>query len=161
MADWKIRSYVLRSVKLPVTYRKVLEEFGSRYCVPFCGNGVRFEEIFGNNRQVFAEIGFGAGDFLFSTAVRRSFDNFIGLEVFLQGLGKLVYRLHEKGITNVRVINEDAALVFAGMIPAESLSGIHIMFPDPWPKKKHKKRRLLTAEFASLLLASLVPGGYI
>jgi tRNA (guanine-N7-)-methyltransferase len=106
------------------------------------------------------EIGFGMGETTAAIAAARPESNFLGLEVHTPGVGSLLKLLGEGGLENVRVIQHDAVEVVRDMIPAGSLAGIHVFFPDPWPKKRHHKRRLLQPPFVALLAGRLAPGAY-
>src|SRR5690606_32514505 len=94
-------------------------------------------------------------------AQARPDDNFLGVEVFNAGVGALLKRIDESGQDNIRIIQHDAVEVARDMIAADSLAGVHIYFPDPWPKKRHHKRRLIHPDFISLLTSRIAPGGYI
>jgi len=101
------------------------------------------------------------GETTAAIALMRSSDNFLGIEVHGPGVGGLLKRVDELGLSNVRVIRHDAVEVIAAMIPPASLAGIHVFFPDPWPKKRHHKRRLLQAGFVHELALRIAPGGYL
>ncbi len=88
-------------------------------------------------------------------------NDYLGIEVHTPGVGALLKRIDEHALTNVRIIQHDAVEVVRTMLPPESLAGIHVFFPDPWPKKRHHKRRLIQHEFATLLASRLAPGGYL
>ena len=122
---------------------------------------LNFEATFGRNVPTVLEIGFGMGETTARIAAENPGRNFLGIEVHSPGVGALLRRLEEQGLTNVRVIQHDAVEVVRDMIPPASLAGIHVFFPDPWPKKRHHKRRLLQQEFVELLASRLVPGGYL
>jgi len=119
------------------------------------------EAAFGRDAPTVLEIGFGMGETTARIAAENPGRNFLGIEVHSPGVGALLRRLEELGLGNVRVIQHDAVEVVRDMIPAGSLTGIHVFFPDPWPKKRHHKRRLLKKEFVELLASRLVPGGYL
>lgn len=161
MNQRKIKSYVLRSGRVSGSYKKLLEEGRPDLLIPVADKYLNLGELFPGDGPVYVEIGFGTGEFLLNTAIGRPEDNFIGIEVYRQGEGKLLCALVADKIENVKILNGDATEVFARMIPPESLSGIHIMFPDPWPKKKHRKRRLLSLEFGRVLFYALKIGGYL
>ena len=88
-------------------------------------------------------------------------NDYLGVEVHIPGVGALLKRIDEQALTNIRVIRHDAVEVVGAMLPPASLAGIHLFFPDPWPKKRHHKRRLLQPAFAELLASRLAPGGYL
>lgn len=118
-----------------------------------------FESIFLNTHPVTLEIGFGMGKSLLEMAQASPLDNFIGIEVHRPGVGKLLAGIAEQGLNNVRVCEADASLVLKEQVPENSLDRILMYFPDPWPKKRHNKRRLLQMEFANCILSRLRPGG--
>jgi tRNA (guanine-N7-)-methyltransferase len=107
------------------------------------------------------EIGFGMGETTARIAQARPDEDFVGVEVHAPGVGSLLQRLRELGLANLRVIRHDAVEVVAAMIPPSSLAGVQVFFPDPWPKKRHHKRRLLSPAFVHELALRLVPGGYL
>ncbi|MFZ5509698.1 MAG: tRNA (guanosine(46)-N7)-methyltransferase TrmB, partial [Pseudomonadota bacterium] len=106
-------------------------------------------------------IGCGMGETTVAIAAAHRDKDFIGIEVHTPGVGSLLKRIEEQGLTNLRVIQHDAVEVLRDMIPADSLAGVHIFFPDPWPKKRHHKRRLIQPSFVALLASRLKPGGYV
>jgi tRNA (guanine-N7-)-methyltransferase len=94
-------------------------------------------------------------------AAARPDIDFLGVEVFTAGVGALLKRIDEQQLANVRIVHHDAVEVVREMIPADSLAGVHVYFPDPWPKKRHHKRRLIAQPFVGLLASRLAPGGYL
>lgn len=122
-------------------------------------------EVFGREAPLYLEIGFGDGTFLFKKALNAPQCDFIGIEIYLTGIAKLLIKLISKdkpaalSLTNIRVFNADARDVLTN-IPENSLDGIYILFPDPWPKKRHHKRRLINAEFAAILFSKLRTKGF-
>ena len=116
---------------------------------------------FGRQAPLVLEIGFGMGETTQKIAQARPDDNFLGVEVFNAGVGSLLKRIDESGLQNIRIIQHDAVEVVRDMLEPNSLAGVHIYFPDPWPKKRHHKRRLVQPEFIRLLASRLMPGGYI
>jgi tRNA (guanine-N7-)-methyltransferase len=133
----------------------------SRWCVPFGNEALDFEKIFGNRNPVTAEIGFGMGESTALLASEHPGVNYVGLEVYRAGIGKLLWEIDRRGLDNIRIIEHDAVEVLEHMIGAASLDAFHIFFPDPWPKKRHHKRRLLARPFTALLAGRLKSGGYI
>ena len=107
------------------------------------------------------EIGFGMGETTAAIAAARPDVNFLGVEVFLAGVGALLKRIGEQQLTNIRIIHHDAVEVVREMLPPQSLAGVHIYFPDPWQKKRHHKRRLIAQPFVALLASRIAPGGYL
>ena len=156
-----IRSFVLRQGRYSAGQQKAYESLMPRYGVPFSANFVDFQSIFSRKAPVILEIGFGMGETTARIASERLDSDFLGVEVHTPGVGALLKRVEEQSLTNVRVIRHDAVEVVTCMIAPQSLAGIHIFFPDPWPKKRHHKRRLIQPGFANQLASRLAPGGYI
>ncbi|MCX7914638.1 MAG: tRNA (guanosine(46)-N7)-methyltransferase TrmB, partial [Thermodesulfovibrionales bacterium] len=126
-----------------------------------------FEKVFGRKAPVYLEIGFGNGEFLCNAALQNPEADFIGIEFFLTGVAKLLRRLTDYGrldepvVKNIRIITGDARIIIPSCIPENSLNGIFILFPDPWPKKRHHKRRLIRREFIELLYDRLKVNGLL
>lgn len=154
-----IRSFVLRQGRYSAGQQRAYETLMPRFGVPFSGEFLDFEAIFGRNAPVILEIGFGMGETTARIASEHPENDYLGVEVHTPGVGALLKLVDERSLTNVRVIQHDAVEVVASMVPPESLSGIHVFFPDPWPKKRHHKRRLIQPSFAALLASRLAPGG--
>ncbi len=119
------------------------------------------KKIFGRQAPIILEIGFGMGDATREIAINFPNYDFIGIEVFDAGVGSLLQKIENEKITNLRIIWHDAIEVIRDMIPINSLMGVHIFFPDPWPKNRHHKRRLIQIPFINLLSNRIVRGGYI
>ena len=115
---------------------------------------------FDNPAYVILEIGFGMGEATALIAQAQPENGFLAVEVHPPGVGKLMARLEEKKLTNVKIISDDVHLVIEKMVPDQSLDGIHLFFPDPWPKTKHHKRRIITDEFLTLIAPKIKRGGY-
>ncbi|MDC7232221.1 MAG: tRNA (guanosine(46)-N7)-methyltransferase TrmB [Spirochaetales bacterium] len=113
------------------------------------------------NRDLIVEIGFGMGDATYKIAMENPDKDYLGIEVYKPGIGKVLDRIEENGITNLKVIEHDAVEVLKYMIRDDSLAGVHIFFPDPWPKKKHHKRRIIQPDFVALLKNKVKKNGYI
>lgn len=156
-----VKSYVLRGQRLKDNQLKVLEEHFDDWALTYKDEKLDFRKIFGNDNPVVMEIGFGMGTSTARIAAANPNINYIGIEVFLYGFSKLMLEIQNKGLKNVRVMRFDAVQVLTDMIEDSSVSGFHIFFPDPWPKKRHSKRRLIQPEFAQLLSSKLKEGGYI
>jgi len=122
-------------------------------------------DIFGREAPLFLEIGFGTGTFLLEKAAESPQHDFIGIEIYVTGIAKLLINLISRenpaalSVTNLRVFNKDAKSVLINNIPPASLDGVYILFPDPWPKKRHQKRRLINPEFARMLFSRLKSNG--
>jgi tRNA (guanine-N7-)-methyltransferase len=119
-----------------------------------------FAQLFGNSNPVVLEIGSGKGRFLIATATENPGVNVLGIEKSLHYHRVIRDRVQKRGLTNVRLINHDAYLVLRDMVPEASLSEIHIYFPDPWPRKKEQKRRIIRAEVLEQFRRTLVDGGW-
>ena len=156
-----IRSFVLRAGRMGSGQVKAMETLGPLYVLPYKAGLLDFDQAFGRHAPTVLEIGFGMGDATAQIAAARPQDNFIGIEVHTPGVGALLQRIAERGLTNLRLLQHDAVEVLRDMIAPGSLAGIHVYFPDPWHKKKHNKRRLIQAEFVRELGSRLVPGGYL
>jgi tRNA (guanine-N7-)-methyltransferase len=156
-----IRSYVLRAGRMGPGQQRALDELGPRFVLPFAAQPLDFARTFGRRAPVVLEIGFGMGDATARVAAAMPDTDFIGIEVHLPGVGALLKRIAEAGLTNLRLVRHDAVEVLAQMIPADALAGVHIWFPDPWHKKRHHKRRLVQPEFVGQLVEHLEPGGYL
>jgi tRNA (guanine-N7-)-methyltransferase len=122
---------------------------------------IDFEKTFGNKNAVIIEIGFGMGIATALIAEKNPGTNYLGLEVYRLGIGRLLWEIEKRKLTNIRIIEGDAAEVLPERIKENSAAGFHIFFPDPWPKKRHHKRRLIKRPFTDLLASRLVPGGYV
>ena len=157
----QIKSYVHRNNVLSDKEKAVVLKYFDKYGFFFEDEKIDYRKLFGNDRPVIIEIGFGMGDSTREIAIRRPEYNYIGIEVFLTGFVRLLKGLGDDGLENVRIIRFNAVDVIEHMIAENSVAGFHVFFPDPWPKKKHHKRRLMSPEFMSLLESRLVPGGYI
>jgi tRNA (guanine-N7-)-methyltransferase len=156
-----IKSYVLRAGRGTTAQKRFYDSFSGQFLVPFAHQAINYAAIFGNDNPVIAEIGFGMGLATAIIAGTHPSNNYLGIEVHRPGIGKLLREIHERGLSNIRIIEHDAVEVFENMIPPRSLEGIHLFFPDPWPKKRHHKRRLVQRPFTGTLAASLKPQGYL
>ncbi len=121
----------------------------------------QWESLFGNPHPVEIEIGFGKGGFLVASSQAYPGRNYLGVETAAKMVEYAAGRLAKRDVTNVRLVCGDAHYTIARAVPERSVSTIHIYFPDPWPKKRHRKRRLLTGEFLPVLAGTLIPGGKI
>ena len=156
-----IRSFVHRRGHITQGQKDALERLMGQWSIPYSKHALDVEAAFGRQAPVILEIGFGMGETTEKIALARPNDLFLGVEVFNAGVGSLLNRIEQSGLTNVRIIQHDAVEVLRDMIAPASLSGVHIYFPDPWPKKRHHKRRLIQAGFVSLLSSRLAPGAYV
>ena len=156
-----IRTYVVRSGRMTEAQRAALEEFGPRYSIPFQSQPLDPASFFPAAKPLVMEIGFGMGQATWRIAAERVQYNYIGVEVHSPGVGRLIMEIREKGLENLKIIQHDAVEVLADMIPENSLFGLHIFFPDPWPKKRHQKRRLMRHPIVDLMISRLKPAGYL
>ena len=156
-----VRSFVLRQGRLSPAQQRALDGMMPTFGIPFAPGMLDFGCVFGRRAPCVLEIGFGMGETTAAIAKARPGEDFLGVEVHGPGVGSLLRRVAEFGLTNVRVIRHDAVEIVSAMIPPASLAGIHVFFPDPWPKKRHHKRRLLQATFVHALALRLAPGGHL
>ena len=154
-----IRSYVLRQGRTTPAQQRALEELLPRYGLPYAPAPIAARQVFGRDAPLVLEIGSGMGETTYEIAAAHPEADFIAVEVHGPGVGSLLNRVSAAGLRNVRVIRHDAVEVLAHMIAEDTLEAIHIFFPDPWPKKRHHKRRLLQPEFVALATRRLVHGG--
>ncbi len=156
-----IRSFVLRQGRMSRAQQRAYAEALPRHGVPFAAHPLDFAQLFGRSAPTVLEIGFGMGDTTAAIAAATPGTNFLCVEVHGPGVGSLLKLIEENALANVRIIQHDAVDVIQHMIPAASLDGVHLFFPDPWPKKRHHKRRLVQPGFVALLATRLKPGGYL
>jgi len=156
-----VRSFVLRQGRLSPAQQRALDELLPRYGLAFANAPLDWRRVFGRTAPVVLEIGFGMGETTAAIAASRPDVNFLGVEVFMAGVGALLKRIDEQQLANVRVIHHDAVELLRDMIPPDSLAGVHVYFPDPWQKKRHHKRRLIAQPFVGRLASHIAPGGYL
>jgi len=156
-----IRSFVLRQGRVSNAQRRAYETFLSAYGLPYTKNLLNFETIYGRDAPKYLEIGSGMGETTASIAKSHPQNDYLAIEVYTPGIGSLLKQIEELKLTNLRIIQYDAVEVVINMFTQECLDGVHIFFPDPWPKLRHHKRRLIQPEFISLLCKRLKFGGYI
>lgn len=156
-----IRSFVLRQGRMSPAQTHALETLLPVYGLPYRQENLDLNQAFGRAAPTILEIGFGMGETTARIAHAMPEKNFLGLEVHAPGVGALLKLVAERELGNVRVIQHDAVEVVQHMIAPGSLAGIHIFFPDPWPKARHHKRRLVQPPFVKLLASRLASGGYL
>ena len=156
--DRQIRSFVLRKGKMTTGQKKAVEELMPVFAFN-PSSKIDFSELYGNNNPVWLDIGFGNGESIIHAAQKYPAINFLGIEVHLPGVGHLLMAIDELQLNNVRIIRNDAVDMLNLFIQDQSLSAIHIYFPDPWHKKRHHKRRLLNQDFLDLIKNKLTTGG--
>ena len=154
-----IRTFVMRAGRVTPAQQKALDEQWPTLGLDREAGMIDFGAVFGRQAPTILEIGFGMGDSLFAMAQAAPETNYIGVEVHLPGVGRLLNNVAKAGLSNLRVYNEDALLVLAECIPDGSLDGIQLFFPDPWHKKKHHKRRMVQPAIAQTFRHKLKLGG--
>lgn len=155
----RIRSFVRRRGRMTPAQRQALEQQAHLYELSIDQGMLNFSEVFKRQSEVVVEVGFGMGHSLTLMAQAHPERDYIGVEVHRPGMGSLLLQLAEKGLTNIRVFDHDVVDVLAHCIPDDSLSGVQIYFPDPWPKTRHHKRRLIQPAFIDRLRRKLKLGG--
>jgi tRNA (guanine-N7-)-methyltransferase len=156
-----VRSFVLRGGRLTEGQKRALEELWPCFGIEPGESELDFAILFGNDHPVIVEIGFGNGDATWRMASAHPEENYLGVEVHRPGVGRLLLMLEEHDIHNVRIACEDAVDFLGKRVPRASLEGVRIYFPDPWPKKRHHKRRIIQRPFVDLLAQKLKPGGIL
>ncbi|TAK43051.1 MAG: tRNA (guanosine(46)-N7)-methyltransferase TrmB [Betaproteobacteria bacterium] len=156
-----IRSYVLRQGRTSAAQRRALDALSEKYAITFAPQPIDARAVFGRAAPLVLEIGSGMGETTAAIARSQPESDFIAIEVHGPGVGSLLNRIEADRIANLRVIRHDAVEVLEHMIADASLAGIHLFFPDPWPKKRHHKRRLVQPAFTALAARKLAPGGYL
>jgi tRNA (guanine-N7-)-methyltransferase len=154
-----IRSFVLREGRLTPGQQRAFEDLWPKWGLAFRSQALDLHNLFGNDHPVYLEIGFGNGESLAEMARRHPEQNFLGIEVHGPGVGHLLLKLQEFGCCNVRVIKHDAVEVLDHMLAPASLAGVYLLFPDPWQKKRHHKRRILQPALLDQLARVIRPGG--
>ena len=154
-----IRSYVLRAGRITAAQRRALDELLPRYGIPYSPAPLDLDREFGRAAPRVLEIGFGNGDTLVELAAARPEADFVGVEVHPPGVGHCLLEVASRGLANVRVIVHDAVEVLSQQLAPASLDEVLLYFPDPWPKKRHHKRRIVQPAFAALVADRLKPGG--
>ena len=156
-----IRSFVLRQGRVSNAQRRAVESLLPLFGIAYTSAPFDFDVAFRRSAPKFLEIGFGMGETTAQIAAEHPQYDFLGIEVHTPGVGGLLRQIEALQLTNIRIVRHDAVEVVTDMIPATTLSGIHVFFPDPWPKKRHHKRRLLQPAFVHLLASRLQSGGYL
>jgi tRNA (guanine-N7-)-methyltransferase len=141
--------------------RRAYEQLLARYAIPYSPGLLDLAAAFGRSAPTTLEIGFGMGETTAAIARAHPEHNYLGVEVHSPGVGSLLKHIDEQRLVNLRLVQHDATDVVQHMIAPGVLDGIHIFFPDPWPKKRHHKRRLIQPAFVRLAASRLRPGGYL
>ena len=156
-----IRSFVLRQGRISNAQQRACETLLPRHGILYRPGLLDLNQIFGRQAPKILEIGFGMGESTAAIAQAHPENDYLGIEVHAPGVGSLLNRIEQYGLTNLRIIQHDAVEVIRHMPPIDHWQGIHIFFPDPWPKARHHKRRLIQAPLVARLCDLLQPDGYI
>ena len=156
-----IRSYVLRQGRVSNAQRRAHDTLLPRLGIPYADAPLDLAAMFARNAPRILEIGCGMGETTVAIAAAHPQQDYIGIEVHTPGVGSLLKQIDELNLSNVRVIQHDAVAVLEMMMPPSSLDGMHIFFPDPWPKKRQQKRRLIQPAFVALAASRLKSGAYL
>ena len=154
-----VRSFVRRAGRLTTSQQRALQELWPAFGIEFGDEILRFDALFGRVAPIVLEIGFGNGETLVQQAAEHPEFDFLGIEVHEPGVGHCLLKASDAGVTNLRLIMHDAVEVLDVMIPPASLARVNLYFPDPWPKKRHHKRRIVQPPFLAMVAERLAPGG--
>ena len=160
MEQSSIRTYRLRGSRITGPQQSALDKYWDAYGIEYSTEFLNITSLFPTADEVVLEIGFGMGE---ATAlIARDFPStgYLAVEVHKPGIGKLMARVEELALSNIRIIEGDAHPIITTMIPDKSVDGVHLFFPDPWPKKRHNKRRIVNAEFLALIHPKIKDGGF-
>ena len=154
-----IRSFVLRAGRMTAAQGRALQQLWPLHGIDFSRKVLDLDAIFGRRAPRVLEIGFGDGELLAEMAAREPDHDFLGVEVHEPGVGHCLLLMEKRGLTNLRLIRHDAVEVLREQIPDGALQRVNLFFPDPWPKKRHHKRRIVQPDFMRVVAARLRPGG--
>jgi len=160
-ANRHIKSYVLRTGHFSDSQKRAYNELSGKFVIPFQDSPADLKELFGNGWPVTLEIGFGMGKATAQIADANRERNYLGVEVHRPGIGRLLWEIEQRSLSNIRIIEYDAAEVLEKMLAPSSLDAVHVFFPDPWPKKRHHKRRLIQRPFTDGLRTAMKAGAYL
>jgi tRNA (guanine-N7-)-methyltransferase len=155
-----IRSYSIRGTRITQAQRDAKSALQQVHGIPVVNELLDLAAIFPAAEKIIMEIGFGMGEATAIMALKSPQNGYLAVDLHPPGIGKLLARIQEQEISNIKVIEEDVHVVLPYMIHDGALDGVHLYFPDPWPKSKHHKRRIVTPAFLQLIAAKLKPGGY-
>lgn len=156
-----IRSFVIRASRATDSQRKALEQHWDAHVIPYNMAHLELDRYFAEPKPLTIEIGFGMGDSLLEMAVTEPQSNFLGIEVHRPGVGKLLHGIARHNLQNLKIMCHDATEVISNCFEKQSVDRLLMFFPDPWPKKRHQKRRIIQTEFVELLATRLVVGGLL
>ncbi len=155
-----IRTYRLRGSRITGPQQSALDKYWGTYGIEYSTELLDIASIFPLAKQVIAEIGFGMGEATALIGQSNPDTGYLAIEVHKPGIGKLMARIEELSLTNIRIIEGDAHPIVKTMVPDQSLDGVHLFFPDPWPKKRHHKRRIINSDFLALIHPKIKDGGF-
>ena len=155
-----IRSYSIRGTRITEAQRAAKKSLQEIHGIPVTDEQLDLQTVFPDAKKIIMEIGFGMGEATAMIAVSAPENGYLAVDLHPPGIGKLLSRIQEQKITNIKVIEDDVHVVLHYMIKDHSLDGVHLYFPDPWPKVKHHKRRIVNTGFLDLIASKLKPGGY-
>ncbi len=156
-----VKTYVMRAGRMTAAQEKAYNDLSHIWCIPYEESSINFVDVFGNTNPIVVEIGFGMGAATIELAKANPNINYLGIEVHKPGVGRVLSEIRANDLQNLYIIEHDALDVLEKMIGDDSVNGFHIFFPDPWPKKKHHKRRLVQRPNTDLLAKKLCESGYI
>ncbi len=155
-----IRSYSIRGTRITQAQRDAKSALQEVHGIPVANKLLDLKAVFPVAEKIIMEIGFGMGEATAIMALNSPQNGYLAVDLHPPGIGKLLARIQEQEISNIKVIEDDVHVVLPYMIHDHALDGVHLYFPDPWPKSKHHKRRIVTPAFLELVAAKLKPGGY-
>jgi tRNA (guanine-N7-)-methyltransferase len=156
-----VRSYKLRGRRITEGQQEAWDRLWPVFGIEYSDQKINLAELFPNSKRVIMEIGFGMGEATAQIAAADPTTGYLAVEVHRPGIGKLLLRIEEGELKNLRTIEGDAFEVFEQMIVDSSLDGVHLFFPDPWPKARHFKRRIVNQEFIASVATKLKPGAFL
>lgn len=154
-----IKSFKLRGTRITAAQEAARTRLWGTYGIDLSPKSLDFASIFPDANQVVVEIGFGMGEATLEIAQSFPHTGFLAIDVHQPGIGKLLSAIEEHTVSNIRVMDEDAHVVLKNMVADSSLDGVHLFFPDPWPKTRHHKRRIVNGNFIALIASKLRTGG--
>tara|TARA_Y100000590_G_scaffold139674_1_gene159998 strand:+ start:18124 stop:18819 length:696 start_codon:yes stop_codon:yes gene_type:complete len=158
----KLKSFALRKGRLTSAQKRALSSLKDKYCISNEREKINLKESFNNpQRKLIADVGFGTGESLIFMASEFPNINFVGIEVYPSGIGSTLNNAEQKSVSNIKIIESDVLDLFKAKVADEIFDSIVFLFPDPWPKRKHHKRRLLSENFLRLLYKKVVMGGTV
>ena len=155
----KVRSYVQRAGRTTAAQKRALSDLLPRFGIPYRERALDLGPVFGRRAPVVLDIGFGDGSALLTLAANHPERDYLGVEVHEPGIGRLLLQLERTALENIRIIAHDAVEVVGHMLPAAAVDAVNLFFPDPWPKKRHHKRRIVQPGFVGDIARILTPRG--